>query len=66
MGVAYLKDFDTEHQHYWVVIIADERNQTVNQDPIIEVEPPLISKKRNRGSEIKERMYRNKVRGRLN
>jgi uncharacterized protein YkwD len=66
MGVAYLKDLDTDHQHYWVVIIADERNQTVKQDPIIEVEPPVISKKRNRGREIKERMYRNKVRGRLN
>jgi uncharacterized protein YkwD len=65
IGVAYLQDSSSDYQHYWVVIIADERNQSIKQDPKIEVEPPVISKKRNRGKEIKERMYRNKVRGRL-
>lgn len=65
LGVAYLEKPDSEHQHYWVVIIADERNQKIHPNPIIEIEPPVVTKKRNRGREIKERLYRNKVRGRL-
>ncbi len=67
IGVAFLKNLNTEHEYYWVVIIADEKNQNINQDPIIDVEPPVISKKkRRRGREIKEKMYRQKVKGRLN
>ncbi len=62
IGAAFIKDLSTEHEYYWVVIIADEKNHTLKQDPVIEVEPPVISKKKRRGKAIKERMYRNKVR----
>ena len=66
IGVAFVKNINTEHEFYWVVIIADEKNQMINQDPIIDVEPPVIStKKRRRGREIKQKMYHNKVRGRM-
>ena len=62
IGVAYVEAPNTDHQHFWVVIIADEKNTQITQDPVIEVKPPVIApKKRNRGREIKERMYRNKV-----
>jgi len=67
IGVAFLKNLNTEHEYYWVVIIADKKNQNINQDPIIDIEPPVISnKKRRRGREIKEKFYRQKVRGRIN
>ena len=64
MGVAFVEAPDTDHRYYWVVIIADERNHTIRQDPVIEVDPPVISKKQSRGREIKEKMYRRKVRSR--
>ncbi len=62
IGVAYIEALDTDHRHFWVVIIADEKNTQIKQDPVINVEPLVIApKKRNRGREIKERMYRNKA-----
>ncbi len=62
IGVAYVEDLTTDHQHFWVVIIADEKNTEIKQEPVIEVKPPVFApKKRNRGREIKERLYRNKV-----
>ena len=65
IGVAYIADIESDHQNYWVVIIATEKNETIYQDPVVEVEPPVINKKYSRGREIKERFYRNKVRRRL-
>jgi hypothetical protein len=62
IGAAFIKDLSTEHEYYWVVIIADEKNHTIKQNPVIEVKPPVISVKKRRGKAIKERMYRNKVR----
>jgi uncharacterized protein YkwD len=66
IGAAFIEDPETDHQFYWVVIIADEKTNKLKQNPVVEVEPPVVSKnKRQRGREIKERLYRNKVRGRL-
>lgn len=63
IGAAYIADPQAAHEYYWVVIIADESNQTTIQEPVINVKPPVLSKnKRSRGKEIKERMYQNKVR----
>ena len=62
IGAAFVKDLTTEHLYYWVVIIADENNHTVKQNPVIEIKPPVYSKKQHRGKAIKEKMYRNKVR----
>ncbi len=63
IGAAFIKDLTTDHQFYWVVIIADEKQNKMKQDPVIEVEPPVFStKKRKRGREIKEKMYQRKVR----
>lgn len=63
IGAAFIKDLSTDHQYYWVVIIADEKENKIKQDPVIEVEPPVFSnRKKNRGREIKEKHYRNKVR----
>ena len=62
MGVAYIHQPGSSHEHYWVVIIADERNQTIIQQPKVEVEPPVISKKIKRGRQIKQTMYQRKVR----
>ena len=62
MGVAYLKDLSTEHQHYWVVIIAKAQEKTIfKQEPVAEVSPPLESQNRKRLKNMKQRMYRNKV-----
>ncbi|MCB1583297.1 MAG: hypothetical protein R3E90_15840 [Marinicella sp.] len=62
IGAAFIKDLSSEHEYYWVVIIADEKNHTIKQDPVIAVNPPVVAKKKHRGREIKERLYRNKVR----
>jgi len=64
IGVAFVEAPDTDHRYYWVVIIADERNHTIRQNPVVDVDPPVISKKKSRGREIKEKMYRRKVRSR--
>ena len=64
IGVAFIEAPDTDHRYYWVVIIADERNHTIRQNPVIDVDPPVISKKKSRGREIKEKMSRRKVRSR--
>lgn len=66
IGVAYLNDPATDHQHYWVVIIATEKKNTVKQDPVIEVKPPVISKKKRKRGEIRERHYRNRVKRQWN
>jgi len=65
LGVAYVHQPDAPHEHYWVVIIADERNQTIVQQPQVEVEPPVINKKYRNKRSIKEKLYQRKVRGRL-
>ena len=55
IGVAFIEDPET-----------DQKTNKLKQNPVVEVEPPVVAKnKRQRGREIKERLYRNKVRGRL-
>lgn len=62
IGAVFIKDLSTDHQYYWVVIIADEKVNKVKQDPVIEVEPPVFSKKKRNRREIKEKLYQRKVR----
>ena len=63
IGAAFIKEPSTDHQYYWVVIIADEKENKAKQDPVIDVKPPVFSnKKRKRGKEIKDKLYRAKVR----
>lgn len=65
MGVAYVNQPETSHGHYWVVIIADERNQSIIQKPPIEVEPPVVSQSAKNKRSIKDKLYQRKVRRRL-
>ena len=65
MGVAYVHQADAPHEHYWVVIIADERNQTIVQEPQVEVKPPVINKKPRNKRSIRDKLYQRKVRRRL-
>lgn len=69
MGVAYIKDLSTEHQHYWVVIIAATHNKPdIKFEHVVEVEvaapQPVESDNRKRLREMKQRMYRNRVKDR--
>ncbi|MGJ8663135.1 MAG: CAP domain-containing protein [Marinicella sp.] len=66
IGIAFIKDLDTDHEYYWVVIIADEKKRKIKQAPRINIESPVVSnKKKSRGREIKDKMYRQKVRGKI-
>lgn len=66
IGVAYLEDPESDHRHYWVVIIATEKNNTIKQDPVIEVKPPVISPKKRKPESIRERHYRKRVKRQWN
>ncbi len=61
IGAAYIYNADTEHESYWVVIIAGDRMQTLEQKPVLLIEPLVINKKRRRGRHVRDRFYRNKL-----
>ncbi len=63
IGAVFVEDLSTDHQYYWVVIIADEKIKNTKQMIITNesLEPKTVKKKRNRGREIKEKMYRRKA-----
>lgn len=61
IGAAFVKDRSTKHEYYWVVIIAGQDNHTIQQKPEVIIKPLVISKKKNRGRERKEKFYRDKV-----
>ncbi len=62
IGVAYVKDLSTDHQHHWVVIIAGQatapviNQQVYNTQAAIDDNGHKKKKKRRRGREIKARM----------
>lgn len=61
IGVAYIKDLSTDHQHHWVVIIADEKAPAVlapQHNFTLAANQTKHKKKRKRGREIKARMRR--------
>ncbi len=69
MGVAYIKDLSTDHQHYWVVIIAaTHSNQNIKTEHVVGtgdfLPEPVESNNRKRLRAMKKRMYQNKVKDR--
>ncbi len=57
IGVAYIKDLSTDHQHYWVVLIAGQQPTSNTSQTTFTYQAAVPKKKkRSRGREIKNRI----------